>query len=112
MQLLRVNDEKNGGDACIASKDVLCELETDLGGSTVTYWGGAGALNAALSSQEKVQMHPWDEEMKECGQITKKAGPAMSKTVQGWIETVGGDGGRQGRGVGRKEGREKEMPRR
>lgn len=38
----------------------------------------------------------WDGETKECGQITKTqemAGPSMSKTVRGCIETVGGDGG-------------------
>lgn len=53
----------------------------------------------------------WDGETKECGQITKRreiAGPAMSKTVRGCIETVGGGGGdvkrARGRGRGRKEG--------
>ena len=77
------------------------------------YWG----IECSLVEPRENPNASWDEEMKECGQITKKAGPAMSKTVQGWIETVGGDGGRQGRvleerkgGKGKCQGAEKNKP--
>lgn len=58
VQLLQVHDKKKyGDDAFMVPKDALCNLETNLVGATVTYWGDAGTLDTAVSSQEKVQMH-------------------------------------------------------
>ena len=43
--------------ACAMTKYILCDLKTNLVGAAIANWGCAGALNAAVSSLEKVQTH-------------------------------------------------------